>query len=281
MKIQVVSIAVTCVLIFSACSTDDNNTTGSSTQTTCLTSSFSSDVPAWISDNFTCIQASVSGSNYQIKSNDIPNHNSYYFGSSDSRYEDVPSGNSGNPNSIGEQNYIYTIPATPSLKEGNAGTTSEMGSCGVAANGVSVFNNQAAGNDSLAEELATMDAYYGHPDNQKRYHYHSDPTYLTSTQGKFVVGIMLDGFPIYGAKEKDGSDPTYVTACSHSNALTTENCQPYNNVGNFHCHTGSDNPHSAATIGQCHYHLKLDTDLNAKIINYGAYGGTVGSYTNN
>ena len=163
--------------------------------------SLGSGLPSWITDNFTCMTIYVSGSNYVFESTDQPPYNSMYYTVSD-WYEAPCNGNSPNPNTISAQNIVMTIPQT----QDNSNTASTLGIMGLATNGVALFNDQAAPGDTLANEVSTFDCSQGHPTDTGRYHYHTQPTTITNGDSA-LTGVMIDGYPLYGQKNQDGSDP--------------------------------------------------------------------------
>ncbi|MGJ4744784.1 YHYH protein [Leptospira sp. SA-E8] len=219
---------------------------------TCATN-IAAEAPCWMKTNFHCVTVTVSGSNYVITTNDKPPHKSYYYGGASAYYEamDTAGGFHGNPNSIISQSITMTIPTTPTVtdcSQSNAGTDS----VGVTTLGVVIFNNQAAPGDSFSTEYYTMDQSMGHPQNTGKYHYHTEPTKITNDNANFV-GLMLDGFPIYGKKNQAGSYPT-LDSTTH-----TTSCTPTEFPDGTYC-----------------YHVENDTDYNAYII--GSYfKGTPGS----
>jgi hypothetical protein len=234
----------------------------------CSAASFDGSTASWISSNFSCVQVVTSGGNYQFTTTSEPNHKSYYWSGAPNHESGMPSGTSANPNHILAQNYVVNIPSTPALRSSPVASGYDI--VGIAKNGVAIFNNQAAPGDSLSTELATMDYGNGHPTSTGTYHYHIEPCYLSSADGN-LVGVMRDGFPIFGRKEADGSDPVYDDNCTYANATSVTNCRPYpTQLPNFHCHSISG--WSGPT---CHYHV-ITTD--PYIIEY--YAGTAGSFTN-
>ena len=80
------------------------------------------------------------------------------------------------------------------------------GAIALAANGVPIFNpikNDGKTDTFLAGEL---DEYGGHSGRADDYHYHIAPLHLQETLGKSLpVAYALDGYPIYGLEEPDGS----------------------------------------------------------------------------
>lgn len=87
------------------------------------------------------------------------------------------------------------------------------GAIALAANGVPIFNpikNDGRTDTFLAGEL---DEYGGHSGRGDDYHYHINPLHLQKTLGKALpVAYALDGYPIYGLDEADGSSPGKLDA---------------------------------------------------------------------
>lgn len=174
-----------------------------------------------------------------IECSGTPDHKRpYYQGTEweDERYEAYGGTNPDyfqNPNRIDEQNFTFRLPLNPIVDEGHELTP--LGPIGVALNGVAIFNQYAAPGDDLSEEINTFDHYNGHPTGT--YHYHIEPTYLTSILGQdALIGFLLDGFPVYGPME-DG------------NLITNDDLDVYHG----HSHATSEFPE-----GIYHYHITAD-----------------------
>lgn len=222
--------------------------------------------PDWFGQ-FDCVTIKIPPGQdyYVIETTAAPNHKSAYY-SDAGKKDTMPPGTYTNPNSIQSQNYKVHIPKTPTLQTSPEATGYDL--VGVARNGVAIFNNQAAPGDSLANELKTMDYGNGHPTQPGQYHYHIEPCYLSNDDGN-LVGIMRDGFPIFGVKEHDGSDPVYEDDCSVADAESVENCRPFpTQMPNFHCHTIP----GSYSYPKCHYHV---IRTNPFIIEY--YAGEPGT----
>lgn len=166
---------------------------------------FSSEIPSWMMDNFTCISAYKSGNQYIVNTTDQPPHKSAYYGASSPYFEAMPGGNTANPNTIKSQNITLKIPVTPTLTSSTA--SAGLGPVGVATNGIVIYNNEAGPGDSLANEYTTFDAAEGHPQMSGQYHYHTEPIKLTVSDSNFI-GVMLDGYPVYGKKDQTNAFPT-------------------------------------------------------------------------
>ena len=119
-----------------------------------------------------------------------------------------------------------------------------------------VFFNQYAGpNQPLTNEINSFDQYLGHPQNSGQYHYHIEPKFLTDSFGEDAfLGLLSDGFPVYGPVE---NDKTITNA----------------DLDDYHGHTGvtPDFPD-----GIYHYHITNEDPY----LNGSAYYGTPGNITN-
>ena len=234
------------VFAVAVCSSDSTTTTSSTgSGSACLSSSFGTGVPSWVSDNFSCVQASVSGSSLVIKTNGMPPYNSAYFGSSSTYYEAMPSGRSANPNTIStSRTYTMTVPSSPSSTCVNVSTS--LGEQGILANGVIVYNNAAAPGDTLSSEVKTFDGGDAHPDSSSIYHNHTQPVKLTSNTGK-IIGIAIDGFPILDSKELDGTSPSGLTSNTHGHSHSLSGGgKDYGTM--YHYHIANDSTAGISTI---------------------------------
>ena len=214
------------------------------------------DAPAVFNKYTSNVTVYAEGDFVVIKATGIPNHKSPYFGVGNSDYEAYNGSNSQwhqNPNTIEEQNYTFRIPINPTPATNNQSTS--LGPIGVSLNGVPFYNQYAGPNNQpLTNEINSFDQYNGHPQQFGGYHYHIEPLYLTSSDGKdALLGFLLDGYPVYGPMEND-------VAVSNDN------------LDEFHGHT-----HATADYpdGIYHYHI---TDADPYINGNGFYGNP-GSYS--
>ena len=197
----------------------------------------------------------VSGDYIVIKSTGLPDHKSpYYQGTSWSSMYEAYNGTDGswsqNPNKIASFSYTFKIPKNPAVNSAHSATP--LGAIGISLNGVPFYNQYAGPSQPLTNEIHSFDQYYGHPQQQGAYHYHAEPFYLTTKEGKSaLLGFLLDGFPVYGPLE-------------NSSTLTSSNLDVY------HGHTAvtADYP-----SGIYHYHTTAD----APYINGSGYYGTPGT----
>ena len=242
--------------------------------TGCITgvaSSMASGLPSWIKNNFKCAVGTVSGSNYVFTSKNLPNTKSYNYDTSSALYEALPSGNtSAGNNVIGSQNFTYTIPATATVNGGaKTSTQGGLASIGITTNGLAVFNNAAAPGDTLATEATTFDNFNGHPQSSSVYHHHVNPINITSTAGDAnLVGIALDGYPIYGL------------LCDQATSSTLDDAAPGTGTPALDVYHG----HTANTVlfpgGTYHYHFAFDATATIKTLMGSSFNGNIGSVSN-
>lgn len=191
-----------------------------------------------------------------IKYNALPDHKSAYYPTGNPLYEAFSGTTFGggnfarNPNNIATQNITLTIPVNPVVAATHA--TTPMGVMGVALNGIPFFNQYAAGGSPLANEMNGFDQWWGHPQNSGMYHYHVEPKYLTTVKASksALMGFLLDGFPVYGPEETNGSAPAGLDA--------------------YHGHTHATVDYPA---GMYHYHISTA----APYINGNGFYGTPGT----
>jgi hypothetical protein len=191
-----------------------------------------------------------------IKCNALPDHVSAYYPIGNPLYQAYSGttfgGNtfSQNPNTISTQTITLKIPVNPTVAAVHA--TTPMGVMGVALNGVPLFNQYAAGGSPLSGEIVSFDKYYGHPQMTGMYHYHVEPLYLTTVKATkwALMGFLLDGFPVYGPKEENGTDPTGLDVYHGHTHVTADypggiyhyhftNAAPYLNGNGFYGSAGT------------------------------------------
>ncbi|EQA52773.1 YHYH protein [Leptospira kmetyi] len=228
--------------------------------TTCMDTA----LPSWIKDNFKCSTAFVSGSSYVFKSQNVPNTKSYYYGTTSPLFEALPSGNTpaGN-NSISAQKLVYVIPSSPTKGTGTVSTQGGLVAIGITVNGLAIFNNAAAPPDNLSVEAMTFDNFGGHPQNQGVYHHHAAVTKVSNNDAN-LIGIILDGYAVYGEK------------CDNGTAATGDDFFP-NDLDSLHGHTKVTTHFSTPTY---HYHYVLDSTATIKTLMGSYFYGVIGSVSN-
>ncbi len=113
------------------------------------------------------------------------------------------------------------------------------GAIALAVNGIPIFNPQN-NRGEVSQEIGELDQWGGHCGRADDYHYHAAPLHLQSVTGKGLpIAYALDGYPIHGLTEPNGSPPVGLDALHghetpalgyHYHASTT---YPYVN-GGFH-----------------------------------------------
>lgn len=182
------------------------------------------------------VSVTFDGTTAVVRTSDLPDHKSPYWGVGNANYEAPQSGMQVNPNRIGTQNLTFRIPTQPAA----AGSTSDtpLGPIGVSVNGVVLYNQYAAGRQPLTTEIISFDRYNGHPNQNDQYHYHFEPVSITSASRSRLVGVLLDGFPVYGPIDSTGSTPTNLDSCNGHTSATAE----FPN-GIYHYHTTTAVPY--------------------------------------
>lgn len=252
-KNLIVSLCCSTILLISAACKKKTDSAAEVTTPTVI----GANVPDVYKKIYGALSITVEGNYVVITTNDLPDHKSpYYTGTqwASSKYEAYNGSNSQfvlNPNRIASQTITFKIPMNPA--EASSKQSTPLGAIGVSLNGVSFFNQYAAMNAPLTNEINSFDQYNGHPQQQGAYHYHVEPVYLTATKGKdALLGFLLDGFPVYGPYE-NGSTVTNASL----------------DVYHGHKHATADYPN-----GIYHYHI---TSADPYINGSGFYGtpGTV------
>ncbi|MGE4130872.1 MAG: YHYH protein [Bdellovibrionales bacterium] len=192
------------------------------------TTNIASDAPDWIKNNFHCVTVQTCSTTYKFILTSLPPYKTNYYSAASGNQATFPTtglsdgaARSKNPNTIATQSITMYIPKSPTYRSSSWDSTSGSGlDCiGVTTYGVCMFNNQAAPGDSLATEFATMDNGDDHPESTGKYHHHTEPYYLSDDDNKFI-GVMLDGYPVYGKKKEDNSFPT-LDSNTHAVSCTT------------------------------------------------------------
>ncbi|WP_303316034.1 YHYH protein [Flavivirga abyssicola] len=204
----------------------------------------------------TGLSYAVNGNTVTFTTQDLPNHTSPYWPTDNPLYEAYNGTNSNwriNPNTISEQNIVFTMSLNPS--EASNKQETGLGPIGIARNGVVFFNQYAGPDQPLTNEIDSFDQWLGHPQRTGQYHYHIEPTYLTQQFGEDAfLGLLADGFPVYGPLE--------------NGAVITNN-----DLDVYHGHTSAT---ADFPDGIYHYHItSQDPYLNGN-----GYFGTPGNISN-
>lgn len=87
------------------------------------------------------------------------------------------------------------------------------GAIALAVNGIPIFNPQN-NRGEISYEIGELDQWGGHCGRADDYHYHIAPLHLQAQVGKGMpVAYALDGYPVYGLTEPDGSPVANLDEC--------------------------------------------------------------------
>lgn len=226
----------------------------------------SSELPSAYSAVYNVTAISSDGTTVTIRTKDLPDHKSPFYGKTSANYEAY---NGPNPSfstainlmgmvsdpTLAAQDITFRLPQNPT--KASTPTQTGLGAIGIAINGVVLFNQYNGVGALLSTlEFNNLDQYNGHPTPAPslQYHYHTEPLYLTSKFGSSaLVGFLLDGFPVYGPVEG-------------GKRLKTADLDAFHG----HAHATAEYPG-----GTYHYHFTDD----APWLNGGSYYGTPGTAT--
>ncbi|HEX3868426.1 MAG TPA: YHYH protein, partial [Gemmatimonadaceae bacterium] len=186
------------------------------------------------------VTVTVDGDYVVISSTGVPDHKSPYFGQGNAQYEAYNGTNPNfqlNPNVIRAQQLVFRIPISPTRLDTPSPTP--LGPIGVATNGVPIFNQYAANSQPLTGEIDSFDQYNGHPQMTGQYHYHVEPTWLTRASKEALIGVLLDGYPVYGPMENGQLVSSMNLDAAHGHFGATKEFPQ----GVYHYHTTSDAPY--------------------------------------
>lgn len=133
----------------------------------------------------------------------------------------------------GENSWRIPLFPKPAKKPLTTKNNFLRGAIAIAANGVPIFNPlNNRGEDAFL--FGELDEFGGHCGRADDYHYHIAPTHLAKTVGEGLpIAYALDGYPIYGYDEPDGSKVVDLDAF---NGHKDKN-------GNYHYHASKKYPY--------------------------------------
>jgi hypothetical protein len=195
------------------------------------------------------------------KSNFYPTSGSYEFNANDytvtGDYNDMYTSFSPsfpNPHSIAQQSYVLYIPINPTS---STHANMSLGVVGISVDGIPIYNSLASGSDNIFAEAFSFDECQGHPATGDTYHYHSEP-YAVSYQDSNLIGVMRDGFFIYGRYDYGGSTDLDVSNTSSDEYIYGGHvgASPTDGTGSrFHYH--------ATKADGCYHRNIAGTDIKA------------------
>jgi hypothetical protein len=163
---------------------------------------------------------------YYVESNGIPAHNMMVGITRWQQQVPLPKQYTGTN--------AWSIPLQPEFAETPLSTKSNFmrGAVAIAVNGVPIFNAlNNRGED--AYKIGELDNWGGHCGRADDYHYHAAPLHLSKTSGLLPIAFCLDGFPVYGNLEPDGTQMKALDSCNGHNG----------NNGTYHYHGTTTYPY--------------------------------------
>lgn len=214
----------------------------------------------------------TSGDDVIIETTGLPNHTSPYWSNTTSRSRVDPMGNTLTtvsssdhplyvaptvtstadmaPGNIDDFNGSYTLTVSATPEQASSTTSTGLGAIGLAVSGATIYNDEEGPNVPLDNAVSSLDYTAGHTGPQS-YHYHLETKAWSEDDDK-LIGIMADGFFLYGRKDYDGNYPTDLDASGGHYGPTIHNPD-----------------------GEYHYHIQNTTFLNQYYILFpGDYQGT-------
>ena len=143
------------------------------------------------------------GDEVVIETNGHPNHTSPYWPSDHELYvaPTVTTTDAMAPGDIDNFNGSYTlrVPITP--EKASSSSATGLGAIGIAVSGSVIYNDEEGPNVPLDSAVPSLD-YTGAHTGPQSYHYHLEPKAWSNNDGA-LIGIISDGFFLYGLKEHD------------------------------------------------------------------------------
>jgi len=189
----------------------------------------------------------VDGEDVVIESNGLPNHTSPYWSNTIDRSLDghVTPANAKKhplfveptatsyaqmaPGNIDDFRGMYTLRVPVAPERAKQSFATGLGPIGIAVSGAMIYNDKEGPNVPLEEAASSLD-YNGAHTGPQSYHYHLEPV-AWSRDDDALIGVIADGFFLYGRRDVDGSYPSDLDASGGHFAAT-----PHNRGGEYHYH---------------------------------------------
>jgi len=214
----------------------------------------------------------LDGNEVVLESNGHPNHTSPYWSNTTERTINGPMGahttpaaaedhplfvaptvtsfDQMAPGNIDDFNGSYTLRVPVSPEKATNTTATGLGAIGIAVSGGMIYNDEEGPNVPLDEAVVSLD-YTGAHTGPQSYHYHLETKAWSNDDDK-LIGVMADGFFLYGRKEPDGTYPDDLDESGGHVGIT---------------------PHSSEPV--YHYHIQNEVYLNQYYILFpGDFQGT-------
>jgi len=168
----------------------------------------------------------LDGDEIVLETNGLPNHTSPYWGAEHELYVEPQDGweENATPSLIPgyDGSFALRVPASPAIAETSSATPLDV--IGLSVSGAAIFNEQE-GMGVLTEGVAAGLDYSGGHIGPGRYHYHTEPLAITDDDDA-LVGILTDGFFIYGRREEDGEYPDDLDTAGGHTHVTQHSTEP-------------------------------------------------------
>ncbi|MEM6293401.1 MAG: YHYH protein [Myxococcota bacterium] len=212
------------------------------------------------------------GDEVVLESTGLPNHPSPYWSNTTPRSAIDPMGNTIDTPAAGEDHPLFVPPTATSYESMAPGNIDDfmgsytlrvsaaptvapspsatgLGPIGMAVSGSMIYNDEEGPNVPLDNAVPSLDFTAAHTGPQS-YHYHLEP-HAWSEDDDSLIGIMSDGFFLYGRRNPDGEYPADLDASGG--------------------HVGPT-PHADS---EYHYHIQNDAYLGEYFVLFpGDYQGT-------
>ena len=166
--------------------------------------------PAFAEFDSANVSVVLTGTRVTIESNGLPNHTSPYWSPDHPLFVEptVTTRERMAPGYIDDFNgsYALTVSASPQLASSSRATG--LGPIGIAVSGAMIYNDSEGPGRPLDWAIGSLD-YVGAHTGPQSYHYHLEPI-AWSEDDENLIGVMADGFFLYGRRDADGSHPDGV-----------------------------------------------------------------------
>jgi hypothetical protein len=132
---------------------------------------------------------------------------------------------------VAAQDYSFELPLNPVYSE--TATETSLGTIGLMVSGAALFNPYEGGGGIALDGNFNLDGVFfidacnGHPQQTGAYHYHGIPYCITDAvdvvgEHSTMIGVLFDGFPIYGPNDVGGIAASSLDECSGHTGATPE-----------------------------------------------------------
>lgn len=148
----------------------------------------------------------LDGDEVVIETNGLPNHVSPYWSPGHELYTEptVTTAQQMAPGYIDEFNGSFTLRVPVNPEVASRSSTTGLGPIGISVTGSVIYNDQEGPNVPLDNAAPSLDFSGGHTGPQS-YHYHLEPKAWSDDDSE-LIGIMADGFFLYGRRESSTGD---------------------------------------------------------------------------